>query len=80
MFKRIQKDDDSILLISDNSLYPPQNVKADEVQQYWKAIKVIMDMPTKPSVSVYDIQETLQDTNEKVNQVLTRLNNINLQT
>ncbi|NND32605.1 MAG: LexA family transcriptional regulator [Saprospiraceae bacterium] len=76
LFKRIQKDSETLLLISDNSLYPPQSVKADEVQQYWKAIKVIMDMPTKPAVSVIDIHETLQDTNEKVNQVLNRLNTI----
>jgi transcriptional regulator with XRE-family HTH domain len=76
LFKRIQKDGDALLLISDNSLYPPQKIKADAVQQYWKAIKVIMEVPTKPTISVYDMQETLQDTNKKVNMVLDRLNQI----
>ena len=77
LFKRLRKDADTLLLISDNSLYPPQKIKADEVHQYWKALKVIMDIPARPTPSVYDIHETLQDTNEKVNQVLNRLNNIN---
>lgn len=73
LFKRIKKEADMIHLISDNSLYPPQQVKADEVQQYWKALKAIMEIPTKPALSVYNMQETLQDTNEKVNIVLSRL-------
>jgi len=70
LFKRVRKDGTTIYLNSDNSLYSPQKIEADEILQYWKALKVIMDVPTKPSVSVYDINETLQDTNQKVSEVL----------
>lgn len=78
LFKRIKKEGDTIQLISDNSLYPPQQVKADEVQQYWKALKAIIDIPSKTSLSVFDMQQTLQDTNKKVNKVLETLNQIKL--
>jgi phage repressor protein C with HTH and peptisase S24 domain len=77
LFKRIKKEGDSIQLISDNSLYPPQQIKADDVLQYWKALKAIMDIPVRSALSVYDMQETLQDTNEKVNMVLKKLDRIN---
>lgn len=76
LFKRIKKDGEMIHLISDNSLYPPQQVKANEVLQYWKALKAIIDIPTQATLSVYEMQETLQDTNEKVRQVLNRLNKL----
>jgi transcriptional regulator with XRE-family HTH domain len=76
LFKRIRKESNTIHLISDNSLYPPQQVNADEVQQYWKALKAIMDVPFRPALSVYDMQETLQDTNKKVDLVLARLNRL----
>lgn len=75
LFKRIKKEGDTIHLISDNSFYPPQQVKADEVLQYWKALKAIIDIPTHATLSVYEMQETLQDTNKKVNLVLRRLGN-----
>lgn len=76
LFKRIRKEGNTIHLISDNSLYPPQQVKAEEVQQYWKALKAIMDIPFRPALSVYDMQETLQDTHKKVDLVLARLNRL----
>jgi transcriptional regulator with XRE-family HTH domain len=76
LFKRIRKESDFVHLISDNSLYPPQQVKANAVQQYWKALKAIMDIPPRPALTVYDMQETLQDTNQKVRLVLDRLNNL----
>ncbi len=76
LFKRIRKEGNTIHLISDNSLYPPQQVKAEEVQQYWKALKAIMDVPFRPALSVYDMQETLQDTHKKVDLVLARLNRL----
>ena len=76
LFKRIRKEEDSIILISDNSFFPPQQVKADEVLQYWKALKAIIDIPSRATLSVYDMQETLQDTNEKVNMVLNRLGSL----
>jgi transcriptional regulator with XRE-family HTH domain len=78
LFKRIKKEGETIHLISDNSLYPPQQVKADDVLQYWKALKAIIDLPVKPALSVYDMQETLQDTNEKVNRVLRKLDEITI--
>lgn len=78
LFKRIKKEGETIHLISDNSLYPPQQVKADDVLQYWKALKAIIDLPVKPALSVYDMQETMQDTNEKVNRVLKKLGELNI--
>ena len=66
LYKRLRSAGDMIELHSDNPLYPKQEIPADHVLQYWKAIKVISDLPDKPSASIDQINQTIQDTNEKV--------------
>lgn len=73
LYKRIKKDGKKILLLSDNTLYPPQSILADEILQYWKALKAIVDIPESPTINLDDMQNTIKDTNEKVQQVLDKL-------
>ncbi len=70
LFKRIRKDETSLHLISDNTLFPPQRIEVNDVRQYWKALKVIMDMPAMAQVSLHDLNETLVATRNKVDEVL----------
>ncbi len=74
LFKRLRKEGDTVHLMSDNSLFPPQRIKADQIQQYWKALKAIIEIPDPSTMlSAREMQETLQDTNEKVTKVLSQL-------
>ncbi|MBX2816591.1 MAG: LexA family transcriptional regulator [Saprospiraceae bacterium] len=67
LFKRISPNSEGTLhLVSDNPLYPTQSIHLNEVRQMWKAIKVISDLPDKPSSSIDQLNKTIQDTNEKV--------------
>jgi len=66
LYKRLRAAGDLVELHPDNPLYPKQEIPADHILQYWKAIKVISDLPDKPSASIDQINQTIQDTNEKV--------------
>ncbi len=73
LFKRVEKQGQQLLLISDNSIYPPQQIEVDEVIQYWLALKVIMDMPDKPLITMDHIHHTVQETHRTVNEISQRL-------
>ncbi|MDH3648217.1 MAG: helix-turn-helix domain-containing protein [Saprospiraceae bacterium] len=72
LFKRVRKEAKHLQLLSDNSIYPQQLIEADEVLQYWKALKVILDMPKKPLITIDQIHATVQDTNQKVSEMTRR--------
>ncbi len=73
LFKRIRKEGPYLHLISDNPIYPPQKIKSDEVRQYWKALKVIMDLPASEAVTLSHLNDSLSETRDKVDQVLEAL-------
>ncbi len=73
LFKRLTKEDQHILLTSDNTLYPPQRLPADHISQYWKALKVISDIPAQPLTSLQDVQQLLQNTQAKIDRVLAKM-------
>ena len=73
LFKRIIQHDHQLVLVSDNPLYPTQQIDVDTVRQYWLAIKVIMDLPDQASVTLQDLSDTLSETKAKVEQVLAKL-------
>ncbi len=73
LFKRLQKEGNGLVLISDNASYPAQKIGANEVRQYWKALKVIMDIPDQTNLTLRDINHTLEETKEKVDQILAKI-------
>lgn len=73
LFKRLQKEGNQLVLVSDNVTYPSQKIEANEVRQYWKALKVIMDIPDQTNLTLRDINHTLEETKEKVDQILSRI-------
>ncbi len=73
LFKRLKQDGTRWRLISDNAIYPAQSIEVDDVRQYWKALKVIMDIPAQENLTLQDLHTTLEETKEKVEQVLSRV-------
>ena len=73
LFKRLKRTGSKWQLISDNAIYPPQSIEVDEVSQYWKALKVIMDIPDQASITLQDLHLTMEETKEKVERVLARI-------
>ncbi len=70
LFKRIQKKGPQLHLLSDNPLYTPQNIDANDVKQYWQAIKVIMDVQDPGAPSLEGLYTTLEQTKTTVEQIL----------
>lgn len=73
LFKRIRKEGALLHLLSDNPIYPAQKIESNAVRQYWKALKVIMDIPEKNTMNIAEWGEAIADTRDKVNEVLTVL-------
>ncbi len=70
LFKRLEKDEESVHLLSDNAIYPPQKIHAEEIKQYWEAIKVIMDLPEAPIWTLDALGEKIIQTNDRVQELM----------
>ncbi len=70
LFKRVRQDGSLLHLLSDNPIYPTQTIAADEVRQYWQALKVIMDLPEPSRISVTQLSDAICETRDKVDEVL----------